>query len=472
MKIEAARERVLMAREARTVLRSRCSQRGNGSLSISLNVPGYPKSTRLFSAFFDNVLEECRRFLRAHRIVIDTEHEVKQLDEAGDFYVVPLQDGRPLTALKALTERFEICHPLGRIIDIDLADCRSQPISSLNLKRCLLCEKAAVVCMREATHTYEELREYLAGKIQLYLADQQKQGVCKRLAALALKAILYEVSLSPKPGLVGRFEPGAHRDMDYLTFLGSTAFIAGYFEELALSGYLCQRVDLRAALPEIRSVGLRMEAAMFSATGGVNTQKGLIFLVGLALFSAAHIIAHDGTFSAARCQEAIAAICANMVQKELASKPTAARTHGADCYQRYGPEYGGVRQEAEAGLPSVFDHGLPELKGALSPGEQVAGASISAALTRTLLRLMTSTTDTNVLYRKDIHTLKTVQSMARRALEAGNAEDAARRYSELIDYCQQEYVSPGGSADLLAVTVFFHFIEVAFSSPAKGEDRI
>ncbi len=229
--------------------------------------------------------------------------------------------------------------------------------------------------MREANHTYEELREHMDRGIRCYLADRARQRTCKQLAALALKAILYEIAVSPKPGLVGRFEQGAHHDMDYFTFIDSTSVLAGYFEELALSGYMFQGEDLREALPVIRLIGLKMESSMFSATEGVNTQKGLIFLIGLALFSATYVIARDGKFSMARCRETIAAIGANLVQNELMPTAGAEQTHGKACFQRYGSEGGGVRKEVEDGLPSVFEQGLPELKSAFAGIGAAAAAS-------------------------------------------------------------------------------------------------
>ena len=426
----------------------------------------------LLSDFFDDVLSDLRQFLQVHGISIDTAYEIRQIDEAGDFYLVPLRDGRLLDFIKARAETFEEHHPLGRIIDIDIADSQLQPVSSGKLKQCLLCEQPATICMREANHTYEQLREHIVRSIACYLKDRTKKQICMQLAALALKAILYEISVSPKPGLVARFEQGAHTDMDYFTFIASTSVLAGYFEELAASGYMFQGGDLHEALPVIRAVGLKMEDAMFSATHGVNTQKGLIFLIGLALFSAAHCIARDGEFVAARCRESIAAICANLVKDELMVITGNNKTHGKICFQRYGAEGGGIRREAEAGLPSVFEQGLPELKTALAGVGEAAAEQINGALIQTLLRLMTVTNDTNILFRKDFQTLKTVQQMAQHVLDAGDQEAGAERYARLLSFCQREHVSPGGSADLLSVTVFLFFVEQSFSAPRSMEARI
>jgi holo-ACP synthase/triphosphoribosyl-dephospho-CoA synthase len=470
LNIENIRTLILNAREKRAALREQFAKSGRDSLSISLNIPGYPKSLPLLFDFFEDTLQECRLFLQAHGIPIEATHETRQTDEAGDFYQVPIADRQQLDAIKALTEIFESNHPLGRIIDIDITDRHLQPVSSGKLKPCLMCVKPAIVCMREANHTNDELREFLVRSIRAYLQNKTKQRLCRHLSALALRAILYEISASPKPGLVGRFEQGAHHDMDYFTFIASTSVLAGYFEELAIVGCDFHGDKVRDALPALRAIGLRMEAAMFSATHGINTQKGLIFLIGLSLFAAAHDISIHHGFSPDRCRKIIISICTGLVQNELIPATGNEKTHGQVCFQRYGSQGGGVRKEAEDGLPSVFDQGLPELKTALAGTEEsIAATQINSALIRTLMRLMTVTNDSNILYRADLQTLKTVQDMAQRVLDAEGTGTEADRYNQLLNYCQQTHVSPGGAADLLAVTVFLYFVEHSYPDSSKRE---
>jgi holo-ACP synthase/triphosphoribosyl-dephospho-CoA synthase len=93
---------------------------------------------------------------------------------------------------------------------------------------------------------------------------------------------------------------------------------------------------------------------------------------------------------------------------------------------------------------------------------------MNTALTRTLLRLMTIVTDTNVIYRQDLQALQTLQQMARQVLDAEQPDEEQARYADLIAYCRNNAVSPGGSADLLAVTVFLYNIESAFASGTTG----
>ncbi len=459
------REQILAAREARAALRQTCAATGKASVSVSLNIPGYPKSSPPTTAFFQCILAEFSRFLLAHRVIVEPISE--RCDAAGDFYLAALPAGCALNDLKALGEEFEARHPVGRAIDVDVTDEQGQPVSSQKLKRCLLCEQPALVCMREHTHTYQELREALTIRMTTYLAQQQQTRVCKQLAGIALKAALYEITVSPKPGLVDRFDQGAHRDMDYFTFLDSSAALAGYLEELAVAGYAFEAEDFTQALPLIREIGLKMEAAMFRATAGVNTQKGLIFLLGLALFAASHTIARQGHFAVTTCREVLAAMCRDLVRKELglageaavsAEFSTTSATHGETCFRQYGTICGGVRQEAEAGFPSVFEHGLPELRTQLAPAaRRLSTSQMNTALTRT-----------NIIYRQNLQTLQTLQMMARATLAAELPAEERARYDDLIAYCRDNYVSPGGSADLLAITIFMYYVESVFVS-ASGE---
>ena len=463
MNIRTIRENILAAKEKRAFLRAQYAASEKSSLSLSLNIPGYPKCEPLFAAFFDRVLSELKRFLLAHRIILETDHEICASDEAGEFYLAPLADGKPLEEIKVLCEDFEERHPVGRVLDIDLTDAQGGAVSSGKLKQCFLCDRPAIICMREQHHNYQELRERITARMMGYLKQQHADALCKQLAAIALKATLYELSASPKPGLVDRFDNGAHQDMDYFSFLNSSAALAGYFEEFAESGLAFDDKDLTKALPIIRNTGLKMEQAMLEATGGVNTHKGLIFLLGLSIFATSFVLSHHKGFHEADLRKTISGICRNLVHKELSAHRHDS-THGASCFQHYGEAYGGARQEGEEGFPSIFEHGLPALKSRSSDaGGFMNAPELNAALTQTLLSLMAQVNDTNILYRTNPATLETVKQMAHSVLDAVSETDRSSRYADLIDFCRQQQVSPGGSADLLVVTVFFYDVERAYS---------
>ena len=108
------------------------------------------------------------------------------------------------------------------------------------------------------------------------------------MARTALKSLLYEVSVTPKPGLVDRDNPGAHGDMDYYSFIDSAAALAPYFSRCAALGRdsLCEPGEV---LTRLRPLGLEAEEAMKQATGGANTHKGLIFSLGILCAAAGRL---------------------------------------------------------------------------------------------------------------------------------------------------------------------------------------
>ena len=116
--------------------------------------------------------------------------------------------------------------------------------------------------------------------------------------ALALESMLVEVSVTPKPGLVDRNNSGAHKDMDFFTFMKSAASLARSFEEFSEAGFesgikflkfnftnknIKNSADevLQNLFPVIRKIGIKAEKKMFKATNGINTHKGEIFSLGV-----------------------------------------------------------------------------------------------------------------------------------------------------------------------------------------------
>jgi holo-ACP synthase / triphosphoribosyl-dephospho-CoA synthase len=464
-----ALEAVLEARERRTALRQALVGGGRVLISLSLNIPGWPKTDPLSSEVFARVRGELTRFLAAHLLYLDPGRLHDQADAAGDFFLAALRlPAAPAGEVKQITERFEARHPLGRIIDVDVSIASGEPISSRRAKPCLLCpDRPAIVCMREGAHPTDELRGVVRTRMAAYLIGLKRESVCRCLAATAARAMLYEVAHTPKPGLVDRAGVGSHDDMDFFTFLDSSAAISGAFFDLATLGYDDRGEDLDRLLPELRVLGLAMEEAMFAATGDVNTQRGLIFLLALALVAAGRTLAEASAFSPARFREIVRRICAGMVARELGPLAEAGRTgdtHGASVFQRFGlPLGGGVRAEAEAGFPTVFETGLPALEAEARTGLPHRGdADMQTALDAALFALIAANPDSNVLHRGGAEALTGLQQRARAlcAARQPTARSAAR--AELFEFVARHRLSPGGSADLLALTLFLYFVKRSF----------
>jgi len=131
--------------------------------------------------------------------------------------------------LKWLCVQFEDQHLLGRLADIDVMDEENNVLTrrdmGLKERKCLLCDNNAITCIVSKNHSLKELLKEVDKIIDTYLAIQSlaDHDMAMKISNLAVKAILYEVCASPKPGLVDRENSGAHRDMDIFTFVDSSA---------------------------------------------------------------------------------------------------------------------------------------------------------------------------------------------------------------------------------------------------------
>ena len=100
-------------------------------------------------------------------------------------------------------------------------------------------------------------------------------------ALLGWRAMLTEVNLSPKPGLVDRINCGAHKDMALEDFHRSALAIQGWLPRFIEFGACSAEMAPEAVLHGLRPIGMACEGDMFRATAGVNTHKGSIFSLGL-----------------------------------------------------------------------------------------------------------------------------------------------------------------------------------------------
>ena len=274
------------------------------------------------------------------------------------------------------------------------------------------------------------------------------------IGTLALEAMLVEVSVTPKPGLVDRNNSGAHRDMSFFTFLKSAAALRDSFEEFARAGENFCGDNVRELFPIIRKIGIEVEKKMFAATNGINTHKGEIFSLGLLSAAAALTIkTHSSLLTPHFIANMAAKICAGICEKDFAGvheKDKKFLTKGERVFIEHGIT--GIRGEAESGYPIVINIALPALKKYLSQG-----FNINDALAFTLIHIMAEANDTNIISRKDF---KTAEQVRKRAVDLIfenklSLEEIYKFDSDLIS----EYISPGGAGDLLAVTYFLFSLE-------------
>lgn len=264
----------------------------------------------------------------------------------------------------------------------------------------------------------------------------------------ALSALLREAAASPKPGLVDRFNNGAHRDMDFYTFLDSAAAIAPYFGRMAEAGAR-SGAEAETLLSVLRPIGIEAEQAMFRATGGVNTHKGAVFSLGVLSAAAGFVLAASDSRRAEEVLSAASQIAAPAIQ-DLRRLSDAPATNGERLYLEH--KIPGIRGEAAAGFPGVRDHALPLLRRLRR--EETHGEN--EQLLQVLLTLMAQISDTNLLSRGGEEGLRFAQKEARRILALGGAltpEGMDALYG-LDRVFIRRNLSPGGCADLLAASVF------------------
>ena len=264
-----------------------------------------------------------------------------------------------------------------------------------------------------------------------------------QLAELARQALVAEVELTPKPGLVDRRGAGAHSDLSLDLMRQSAAAIAPYFEAM---GDSAQSMPFdRGLRTEVAAIGRAAESAMLQATNGSNAHKGAIWILGLLVTAASRgielnpaAIAQDAAFLARLPDRA---------QPQLLS-------HGEMVRARYGAT--GARGEAFAGFPHVLHAGLPTLRAERNRARTETNSRLWA-----LLNIMARLEDTCVLYRGGAEGLAIVQKGASDALLAGGPGSVAGELAMLR--LDQELlirnISPGGAADLLAATLFLDALE-------------
>lgn len=272
---------------------------------------------------------------------------------------------------------------------------------------------------------------------------------------LAVKSLLYEVSTSPKPGLVDRFNSGSHDDMEFYTFMASGASLSKGFQQLATIGYEWADKPLKGLLSEIRPIGLEMEKKMFEATGGINTHKGMIFSLGLISFAAARI-AHKrgpGSVRAEEMYDIVSELTQGICNKEL-ENANVLKTHGERVYKQFGAL--GIRGEVEYGFPTLIKSALDEVrKGCYTYINR------DAFFLQILFQIMKHCEDSTILHRHNPEMLIEVKLRAESFLKQGGMKqsDAFDQVFQMDKDFIGKRISPGGSADLLAVAIMTGLIE-------------
>ena len=287
-------------------------------------------------------------------------------------------------------------------VEIPRLEQNGNPISATSLRRAL--DKGNL----------KEAMEYIPKSTVPYLVTD-----------LAERALRFELDTTPKPGLVDRRDNGAHKDMDYALMSKSISALRPYLTRLAVES----AKDIDPA--KIKEVGIEAEKAMLKATGGVNTHKGALFCIGLSVAAASCLACSTGAVEAYSFKELVSRVASEI--------PSARGTHGAEAKRSF--KAVGALENARAAYPELFTDWLPYYR---SPEGDPFRCH------KTLLHIMTTLDDTNILHRRGAEGLAHAEAEAARLLEDFSESGLSSLNKDFI----RENISPGGSADMLSLTIF------------------
>lgn len=446
--MEVTLSQMLAAREHRAAVQEELLKAyGLPLICFTMNIPGPEKDSPLIRRGFQEGCQMLETTLKQAGIKTVYAHKTMEPTGCEGYYAVCGQGEQ----VKRLCVRVEDSLALGRLFDMDvhMPDGRQLRRESVGGRErgCMVCGDSGRGCASRRIHTVPQLQEASRRILTEHFWNRDRE----QISSLALRGLLDEVCVTPKPGLVDRVNRGSHEDMDLFTFTASAAALAPYLSRCVSLGRDTAHLAPEETFCALREAGIQAEERMYAATGGINTHKGAIFTLGTVCGAIGRLWRPD-----APCREltTILKACARMSEKAVESDLTAirrggaGRTVGQKLYLRYGLT--GIRGEVSAGLPSVERIGLPALQRALRAGKsRNDGAAIA------LLYLIAAVVDTNMIARGGLEEAEAAMKRVKQML-AERPLPEMEQISQLDQLFMEKHLSPGGCADLLAVTLFLH----------------
>ena len=273
------------------------------------------------------------------------------------------------------------------------------------------------------------------------------------VAKLATKALLYEVSISPKAGLVSRLSNGSHKDMDFYTFIDSALSLDEYFSECFVYGQENDFYSLNF-LKNLRDLGKKAEKKMYKATNGINTHKGTIFSMGIIISVLASYLKEVDKIDLKILSEKIKTMCIPLLE-ELENTNDFS-TYGEKAFKNY--HLTGARGLAISGYDIVLLDGINKLK------EFTKSLDFETSCILLLFYYISMLDDTNIVNRANFEILKEIQILCKNLYKENSKflskEKIRNEMSKLNDIFIEKNISAGGSADLLILTIFIYILNI------------
>jgi len=392
-------------------------------LFLSVNIPGPDKHRPGTALLLQEALDRLRTAVGLE--LLATGRDLLGPYHLGSTPVAPLAAKQAAMALEAGS-------PWGRLLDVDVYRPDGTQVDRAGLlnppRSCLVCAEPARECILLGRHSSRQLLERVDALLAPW-ALHPRQLATDALAANLCQGARRELDLTPKPGLVDRQDSGSHPDLSHAGMATSIGLLPRYFDDLLR----CHRQGLPLAM--FVQAGIQAEQRMTRAIQA-NGHKGFIFLSGILLMAAwgceGRVDRLRGTISS--------------LARDIFGSAGPVVSHGADLQRRLG--VGGVRAEAEAGLPAVFEHGWPRYREALA-----AGWGADRAAFYLMAVLMQQVEDTTAISRCGLEGLSRLRrdgASLQRLLERQQPPEPW--LAELNEDYRKIGLTMGGVADCLALT--------------------
>lgn len=424
---------VLKARENRVAGQKEFLSRYNCPLiCFTMNIAGPVKNSPLIERAFSEGVRRLEAAIPSEKIIAsDT-----LICNTGCEMIMAVDEKPPV--LKDICTKIEEASPIGRLFDMDVICENGEKLSRKNERSCIVCGALGRGCSARRLHSVKELQT-LTKKI---ICEHFRKTDREKIAALAVESLIFEARTTPKPGLVDANNNGSHTDMNLDIFIKSARSLEPYFTQCVEIG---QSRSPDEIFPILRIAGIEAEKTMYKATGGVNTHKGAIYSMGIICGALGFLWQSDNPVADI---DEIFSVCSTLTTDSVKEDflKIDKSTAGGRLYLEKGIK--GIRGEVSEGFPSVKNIGLPAFKKALSDGFSENDAAVFA-----LLHLLANVDDTNILSRGGTEGSIFAKSEAKEILS--KSEFPILKQVEVLDQAFIERnLSPGGCADLLAVTYF------------------
>ena len=432
---------ILDAREKRALRQKELLKKHSSPLiCFTMNIAGPIKVTPLIE----------RAFWEGMRLLKSTVPEDKILSIESKICATGCEAmlcvSEEASLLKKMCVEIEESSPLGRIFDMDVLNADGYKLERENERGCNICGKKGRGCASRRLHSVEELQRETSSIIHKYFEQKDRE----KISALATQSLIKEARTTPKPGLVDERNSGSHKDMDIDTFIKSANALNPYFYKCVEIGQSSKRLSPEECFSVLKKEGINAEKLMYEATGGVNTHKGAIYSFGIICAAIGRLWTSENPSAETNrmfsmCQELV------IESTKMAFENIDFSTAGGRLYLKHGIR--GIRGEVADGFPSVAKISLPIYMKALEKGMNSNDAGVLS-----LLHLIANLDDSSLYNRGGKDGMEYAKNSARELLNK-SPFPTKEEIEALDDDFIEKNLSPGGCADLLAVTYFLSEIK-------------